>query len=75
MDLREAISLTESSVADGTLPSAVLGVSDARGTRLIHAVRGAPDRRFPLGRCGHAAWAAARSAPESMSSDTASMSR
>jgi len=45
MDLHAAIALTESLVADGTLPSAVLGVSDARDTRLIHAVRGAPDRR------------------------------
>jgi CubicO group peptidase (beta-lactamase class C family) len=45
MDHDAAIALTESLVADGTLPSAVLGISDARGTRLIHAVRGAPDRR------------------------------
>jgi hypothetical protein len=38
--------------------------------------RGAPDRRFPLGRCCHAAaCAAARSSPESMSAETASMSR
>ena len=45
MDPQEAIRLTEALVADGTLPSAVLGISDARGTRLIHAVRGARDRR------------------------------
>ena len=37
--------------------------------------RGAPDRRFPLGRSSHAACAAARSVPESMSAETASMSR
>ncbi len=45
MDPHGAIALTESLVADGTLPSAVLGVSDGRGTRIIHAVRGARDRR------------------------------
>lgn len=45
MDLSEAIRLAESLVTDGTLPSVVLGVSDAHGTRLIHAVRGARDRR------------------------------
>jgi CubicO group peptidase (beta-lactamase class C family) len=46
MEHAAAIALTESLVAEGTLPSAVLGISDARGTRLIHAVRGAPDRRI-----------------------------
>ena len=45
MDPQEAIRLTEALVADGTLPSAVLGISDAHGTRVIHAVRGARDRR------------------------------
>lgn len=45
MDLGEAIRTTESLVADGTLPSAVLGVSDARRSLIIHAVRGPRDRR------------------------------
>jgi CubicO group peptidase (beta-lactamase class C family) len=45
MDPGPAIRLTESLVADGTLPSAVLGISDARGTRILHAVRGPLDRR------------------------------
>jgi len=45
MDLTEAFRLTGSLVADGTLPSAVVGISDARHTLAIHAVRGAPDRR------------------------------
>lgn len=45
MDPREAVRLTEAFVADATLPSVVLGVSDAWGTRLIHAVRGPRDRR------------------------------
>lgn len=40
MDPRAAIGLTDALVADGTLPSAVLGISDAVGTRLIHAVPG-----------------------------------
>jgi CubicO group peptidase (beta-lactamase class C family) len=45
MDPGPAIRLTESLVADGTLPSAVLGISDARATRILHAVRGPLDRR------------------------------
>ncbi len=46
MDASEAIELTEALVAEGTLPSAVLGVSDARRTLVIHAVRGSQDRRI-----------------------------
>jgi CubicO group peptidase (beta-lactamase class C family) len=46
VDPSEAVGLTESLVADGTLPSAVLGVSDTRATRIIHAVRGPRDRRI-----------------------------
>ncbi len=45
LDLDAAIRLTDALVADGTLPSAVLGVSDASGTRLIHAVGGPRHRR------------------------------
>ena len=44
-DLREAMQLTSSIVANGTLPCAVLGVSDANGTIAIHAVPGPADRR------------------------------
>lgn len=40
------MALTDELVADGTLPSAVLGISDAAGTRLIHVARGARDRRI-----------------------------
>lgn len=45
MDASGAFRLTESLVADGTLPSAVVGISDAHQTLAIHAVRGALDRR------------------------------
>jgi CubicO group peptidase (beta-lactamase class C family) len=45
MDPSEAIALTESLVAEAVLPSAVLGISDGHGTRVIHAIRGARDRR------------------------------
>jgi CubicO group peptidase (beta-lactamase class C family) len=45
MDPNHAIRLTEALVAEGVLPSAVLGISDAHGTRTIHAVRGPGDRR------------------------------
>jgi CubicO group peptidase (beta-lactamase class C family) len=45
VDPRDAVRLTDTLVADGALPSAVLGISDAHGTRLIHAVRGPADRR------------------------------
>ena len=44
-DLREAVELTTSLVATGSLPCAVLGVSDARGTITIHAVPGPTDGR------------------------------
>ena len=44
-DLREAMALTTSLVADGVLPCAVMGVSDAVGTLTIHAVPGPTDRR------------------------------
>jgi len=45
MDPSAAIELAEALVAEGTLPSVVLGVSDGLGTRFIHAVRGPRDRR------------------------------
>jgi CubicO group peptidase (beta-lactamase class C family) len=45
MDPSEAIRLTDAYVADGTMPSAVLGVSDAQGTRLLHVAHGPRDRR------------------------------
>jgi CubicO group peptidase (beta-lactamase class C family) len=45
MDPTAAFRLTGSLVDDGTLPSAVVGISDARRTLAIHAVRGARDRR------------------------------
>jgi CubicO group peptidase (beta-lactamase class C family) len=45
MDPSGAIRLTESLVAEGVLPSAVLGITDGQRTRTIHAVRGAGDRR------------------------------
>jgi len=44
-DLREAMALTGSIVADGVLPCAVLGVADASGTIAIHAVPGPADRK------------------------------
>jgi CubicO group peptidase (beta-lactamase class C family) len=44
-DLGEAVGLTASLVADGVLPCAVMGVSDAVGTLTIHAVPGPTDRR------------------------------
>jgi CubicO group peptidase (beta-lactamase class C family) len=43
--VREAVALTESMVAAGALPCAVMGVSDALGTIAIHAVPGRDDRR------------------------------
>ena len=44
-DLREAVDLTTSLVSTGSLPCAVLGVSDARGTLTMHAVPGPTDGR------------------------------
>ena len=44
-DLREAMRLAGSIVSSGTLPCAVLGVSDAIGTIAIHAVPGPADRK------------------------------
>jgi CubicO group peptidase (beta-lactamase class C family) len=44
-DLREAMRLTESMVASGVLPCAVLGVSDADRTLGLHAVPGPSDGR------------------------------
>ncbi len=44
-DLREAMALTGSMVADAVLPCAVLGVADASGIIAIHAVPGPADRK------------------------------
>ena len=45
VDLREAMALTDSLVADGSLPCAVVGVANAAGTLAIHAVPGPADPR------------------------------
>lgn len=45
MDHAAAMELTDALVGDGTLPSAVLGISDGHATRVIHAVPGATGHR------------------------------